>query len=83
MPTLISEYRRCYYVDVDENETDIDVLMRTDATEFKGPKDPRLDLVVNYLRKVMASGGAVRSQIADLDLPETVAVKPKATFRRA
>ena len=86
MPTLISEYRRSYYVDVDENETNLDVLMRMDPTEFKGPKDPRLERVIAYMQWAQASGEAKRSQIAAIEANEMMEVvrvsKPKA-FRRA
>ena len=74
-------------------ENTIDELMRRPATSWKGPKDPDLQQLINYLRqdRMKADSGrkAKRSEVAekvDPELWKIVAegrkiVKPKA-FRR-
>ena len=73
-------------------ENTIDELMRRPASEWKGPKDPDLQILINYLRqdRMKDSGKkAKRSEVAekvDPELWKIVAegrkiVKPKA-FRR-
>jgi len=74
------------------SENTIDELMRRPASEWKGPKDPDLQILINYLRqdRMKDSGKkAKRSEVAeqvDPELWKIVAegrkiVKPKA-FRR-
>jgi hypothetical protein len=66
----------------------IDEVMRRPATEFKGPKDPDLEIIINYWRYIqMKHDLAKRSEFAgpiDPDLWKIAAEgrqKPK-TFRR-
>jgi len=74
------------------SENTIDELMRRPASEWKGPKDPDLQILINYLRqdRMKDSGKkAKRSEVSekvDPELWKIVAegrkiVKPKA-FRR-
>ena len=74
------------------SENTIDELMRRPASEWKGPKDPDLQVLIDYLRqdRMKDSGKkAKRSEVAekvDPELWKIVAegrkiVKPKA-FRR-
>jgi len=74
-------------------ENTIDELMRRPAASWKGPKDPDLQILINYLRqdrmKADSSKKAKRSEISekvDPDLWKIVSegrkiIKPKA-FRR-
>jgi hypothetical protein len=64
----------------------IDEVMRLPATEFKGPNDPRLDLIINYWRYIqMKHEQAKRSEFAeqiDPDLWGKVGIGKPKTFRR-
>ena len=55
-------------------ENTIDELARLPATEWKGPKDPRLEILINYLRqdRMKADSGrkAKRSEVAEKVDPE-------------
>jgi hypothetical protein len=70
-------------------ENEIDEVFRLPATDFTGPKDPRLDVVINYIRQNLArlalvGGKAKPSQFADPDVLKMEGreiSKPK-TFRR-
>lgn len=74
-------------------ENTIDELMRLPATEWKGPKDPRLDELILYIRVKRAEGEsgkrAKRSEIAekaDPDLLKIVmegrGIEKKKAYRR-
>jgi hypothetical protein len=73
-------------------ENTIDELMRRDATEFKGPKDPDLQKIIQYIRqnRAMETGKkAKRSEVgdeADPELWKIIAearkIHKKPTFRR-
>ena len=74
-------------------ENTLDELMRLPATEWKGPKDRRLDDIIAYIRqeRMKADSGkkAKRSEIAekaDPDLWKIYAerrnIQKKPTFRR-
>jgi hypothetical protein len=56
------------------NENTIDELMRRKATEWKGPKDPDLAILINYMRadRMKADTGrkAKRSEVAEQVDPE-------------
>jgi hypothetical protein len=68
----------------------IDEVMRRPATDFKGPKDPDLEIIINYWRYIqMKHEQAKRSEFAEqIDDPGVWKIaaegrqKPK-TFRRA
>jgi hypothetical protein len=70
-------------------ENTVDEVMRLPATDFNGPNDPRLDVIINYWRqwrmKRAATGEkAKRSEFADPDVLKVEGreiSKPKA-FRR-